>query len=166
MTRSITRGAVGIAVTALFVAGLTVAPAAADTLPATPTTPVTVSADALPAPQINGVAWSQVVVGNTVYVAGKFTTARPAGSAPGTNTVPRNNLLAYDIETGVLLPWAPSLNAQALAITASPDGTKLYVAGDFTSVDGSAYYRLASFTTATGAIVPGFRPILGSQGRA
>jgi len=166
MTRSITRGAIGLAISALFVAGLTVAPAAADTLPATPAIPVTVSADALPAPQINGVAWSQVVVGNTVYVAGKFTTARPAGSAPGTNTVPRNNLLAYDIETGVLLPWAPSLNAQALAITASPDGTRLYVAGDFTSVDGAAYYRLASFTTATGSIVPGFRPILGSQGRA
>ena len=42
----------------------------------------TVSADALPTAQIgNGVVWDQAVVGNTVYVAGSFSTARPAGSA-------------------------------------------------------------------------------------
>src|SRR4051812_13542268 len=67
--------------------------------PANPGTPVTVTADALPTTQINGVAWSQVVVGNTVYVAGKFTTARPAGAPAGTQEVARNNLLAYDIRT-------------------------------------------------------------------
>ena len=33
----------------------------------------------LPTAQINGVAWSQVVVGNTVYVGGEFTSARPPG---------------------------------------------------------------------------------------
>jgi len=145
-------------------------PAHADTAPANPAdpaTPTTISADALPTTQIDGVAWAQVVVGNTVYVAGKFTTARPAGSAPGTNTVPRNNLLAYDITTGNLITtFAPNLNAQALAITASPDGTRIYVAGDFTSIDGAGYYRLAAFNTATGKIIPTFRPIMGSQTRA
>ncbi|WP_035835664.1 LamG-like jellyroll fold domain-containing protein, partial [Cryobacterium roopkundense] len=147
-----------------------VSPARADTAPvnpADPASPLTVSADALPTTQIDGVAWSQVVVGNTVYVAGKFTTARPAGAAPGTNTVPRNNLLAYDITTGKLVDgFAPNLNAQALAVTASPDGTRIYVAGDFTSIDGAGYYRLAAFSTATGKIIPEFRPIMGSQTRA
>ncbi len=38
--------------------------------------PATVTADALPTVQINGVAWSQVTVGNTVYVTGSFTQAR------------------------------------------------------------------------------------------
>ncbi|MDQ1662757.1 MAG: hypothetical protein QOJ68_2737, partial [Blastococcus sp.] len=52
--------------------------------PADPATPTTVTADALPTVQINGVAWSQVVVGDRVYVAGKFTSARPAGAPAGT----------------------------------------------------------------------------------
>ncbi|MET4780339.1 PKD domain-containing protein [Glaciihabitans sp. UYNi722] len=135
--------------------------------PANPSTPATVSADALPTTQIDGVAWSQVVVGDTVYVAGSFTTARPAGSAPGVNTVTRNNLLAYNITTGALITsFAPSLNAQALAITASPDGSRIYVAGDFTAIDGVPYYRLAAFNTATGAVIPSFRPILSAQARS
>jgi hypothetical protein len=68
-----------------------------------------VSSDALPAPQIDGVVWDQVVIGNVVYVGGEFTTARPAGSKPGVDTVPRANILAYDLTTGVLIDsFAPS----------------------------------------------------------
>jgi len=135
--------------------------------PTNPATPPTVSADALPTVQIDGVAWAQVVVGDTVYVAGKFTTARPAGVAVGgPGTVTRNNLLAYNINTGNLITsFAPSLNAQALGITASPDGSRIYVVGDFTAVDGAGYYRIAAFSTATGQIIPSFRPILESQAR-
>jgi len=157
---------------ALAVALISFSPSAAraDTAPIDPTnpaTPPTVSADALPTTQIDGVAWAQVVVGNTVYVAGKFTTARPAGAAAGVNTVVRNNLLAYDITTGNLISgFAPSLNAQALGIAASPDGSRIYVVGDFTSVDGAPYYRIAAFSTATGKVIPAFRPILESQARA
>ena len=79
--------------------------AAADTQPVDPTdptTPVTVAADPLPTVQIDGVVWSQVVVGNTVYVGGKLhhrppgrrgrrqptrsraTTCSPTTSAPAT----------------------------------------------------------------------------------
>src|SRR3954463_16780111 len=103
--------------------------AAADSAPldpASPASPVTVTADPLPTVQIDGVAWAQVVVGNTVYVAGKFTTARPAGAAAGTNTTPRSNLLAYDVTTGNLISsFNVPLNAQALAIAASPDGSRV-----------------------------------------
>ena len=48
------------------VAAGTAAPAAADTAPSDPSLPVTASADALPTVQINGVVWSQAVVGNNV----------------------------------------------------------------------------------------------------
>ena len=170
-TSPLRRWTARIGAVALLAVGLIAAPpAAADTVPvdpSNPATPVTLAADGLPTVQIDGVVWSQVTVGNTVYVAGSFQNARPAGSAPGVNTVPRHNLLAYDIRTGVLIPgFAPDLNGQALAITASPDGTRVYVVGDFTQVNGQWRVRVAAFDTATGALVAGFRPTLASQGRA
>ena len=130
-----------VAVLAVAVGSWLLVPGAAraDSVPATPSaaTPTTVTADPLPTVQIDGVAWSQVVVGNTVYVAGSFTSARPAGAPAGVGETPRSNILAYDITTGVLVPgFAPVLNAQARVITASPDGSRLYVGGDFTRVDG------------------------------
>src|SRR3712207_2154462 len=142
-------------------------PALADTAPldpANPATPTTVTADPLPTVQINGVAWAQAVVGNTVYVAGEFTRVRPAGAAPGTQETVRNHLLAYDIRTGELIPgFAPRLNAQAVSIAATPDGSRIYVGGDFTTVDGQARGRIAAFSTATGQLVPDFRPSFNSQ---
>jgi len=144
------------------------APALADTLPIdAPNNPATVSADPLPTVQINGVAWSQVVVGNTVYVAGSFSTARPAGSAAGVNTTVRNNLLAYDITTGNLVTsFAPSLNGQARAIAASPDGTKLYVGGEFTQANGQTRSRIAAYSIPTGTLDPNFRPLAQTTVRA
>ena len=80
--------AVAMLLTVLAVAGtlfgVTAAPAAADTAPWAPGEPATVSADALPTVQINGVVWDQVIIGNRVYATGSFTQARPAGAAAGT----------------------------------------------------------------------------------
>ena len=136
--------------------------ASADTAPLDPTdpaTPVTVSADGLPTAQINGVVWSQVVVGNTVYVGGSFTKARPPGAAAGTNEVTRTNMLAYDVTTGQLVPgFAPVVNGQVRSVTATPDGSRVYIGGSFTSVDGQTRNRIAAFDTATGALVTGFAP--------
>ncbi|ROR80757.1 PKD repeat-containing protein [Plantibacter flavus] len=153
---------VGITVATVIFGMLTSAQtASADTMP-TDGTPVTASSDALPAPQINGVVWDQVAVGNTVYVAGSFTTARPAGSAAGVNTVARNNFLAYNLTTGALLPWAPSFNQQVRSLAASPDGTRLYAGGQFTTVNGANRYRLAAFDLATQTLVAGFAPSINS----
>ncbi|KQS68792.1 PKD domain-containing protein [Modestobacter sp. Leaf380] len=133
-------------------------PARADSAPVADATtgktpPTTVTADALPTAQINGVVWDQAVVGNTVYVAGRFSTARPAGAAAGTNEVSRNNLLAYDLTTGVLIgSFNPNLNAQAWSLATSPDGKTLYVGGEFTRVGTATRNRIAAFDTATGAL--------------
>ncbi|MGY1699137.1 PKD domain-containing protein [Geodermatophilus sp. SYSU D00766] len=132
--------------------------------PAAPATPATVTADALPTVQINGVVWAQAVVGNTVYVGGDFTRARPAGAAPGTLETPRSYLLAYDIRTGELISsFAPSLDGQVLAITASPDGSRIYVGGDFGRVNGQVRSRIAAFSTTTGQLVSEFRPAVSGQ---
>ncbi len=130
--------------------------AAAEPAPVQARTPGVVTADALPTAQINGVAWTQVIVGNTVYVGGQFTSARPAGSPAGQNETPRANLLAYNLTTGVLTSFAPSLNSQVKALAASPDGKTLYVGGSFTSVNGVAKNRVAAFDTATGALRTSF----------
>ena len=97
-----------------------------------------VTADGLPTVQIDGVIWSQAIVGNTVYSGGSFATARPAGRRRGRNTVTRKNLLAFDITTGNLKRSmsVPSLNAQVNAVTASPDGSRIYVGGAFTTANG------------------------------
>lgn len=148
----------GIATGILVVSiGTALAPAAsADPGPVVSRT-TGVTADALPTAQIDGVAWKQVVVGNTVYVGGRFTTARPAGAAAGVDTVPRGNLMAYDITTGkIVSSFAPSLNGQVKALAVSPDGRRLYVGGDFTTADGQNRYRLAAYDTATGALDTGF----------
>ncbi|MDN3496108.1 PKD domain-containing protein [Planococcus sp. APC 4015] len=144
----------GIAV--LLAVGLVgaVAPTArADTAPAAGVEE-TMSADVLPTAQIDGVVWTQAVTGTTVWVGGEFARARPAGAAPGTSTVPRPNLMAYDIRTGVMTAWNPGANGVIKGITPSPDGSRIYVVGGFTTIAGQSRSRIAAFDTATGALLP------------
>ncbi|HYP45294.1 MAG TPA: hypothetical protein VEQ66_08880 [Propionibacteriaceae bacterium] len=154
----------------LLIASSSTGIAAADTTPTNPTdpkTPVTVSADALPTVQVNGVVWQQAVIGNTVYAAGKFDRARPAGSAVGSNEVTRSNLLAYNLDTGTLqTTFVANLNAQAKTVTASPDGSRLYVGGDFSTVNGVPRRYLAALDPVTGAPLPDFAPSPNHQVKA
>jgi PKD repeat protein len=131
--------------------------------PAAPATaagePATVSADALPTVQINGVVWAQAIVGNTVYATGSFSKARPAGSPVGKNEVARSGILAYNITTGALITsFKHTLNAAGHSLSVSTDGKRLYVGGAFTSIDGRPHAHLAAFDTRTGALVPSFAP--------
>ena len=141
---------------AVLVGGLAAsAPASADTVPVDPTETATVSTDFLPTTQVDGVVWSQAIVGDTVYAGGSFAKARPAGAAAGVNTTTRTHLLAYSISTGVLKSsFAPTLNGQVRVTAVSPDQKRLYIGGDFTVVNGTARNRVAAFDTATGALLP------------
>ena len=129
------------------------APAAVDTPPAT------VTADALPTWQINGVVWSQAIIGDVVYVTGSFTRARPPGvAAGGAGEVVANNIFAYRLSTGARVTTfatSPGLNAQGLVIRASADGSRLWVGGDFTTVNGTARGHLAALNPADGSLVTG-----------
>ncbi|MEA5116811.1 MAG: hypothetical protein VB036_04230, partial [Propionicimonas sp.] len=118
-----------------------------------PSDPDTVTAEALPTWQLNGVVWSTVVVGNTAYATGDFTKARPPGeAATSALSVPAKNIFAFDVTTGNPVAFDHSLNAQGLVIRANESGTRLYVGGDFTEVDGVARSHIAAFDlTATGA---------------
>lgn len=127
-----------------------------------------ITADALPTVQINGVVWSTDVAGNKVYAGGSFTKARPAGAAAGVNETVRNNLVAFDITTGVMdATFAPDLNGQVLGVAVSPDKTRVYVVGDFTTANGQARRRVAAYSTATGALITSFNPVgVNSRARA
>lgn len=133
--------------------GVTQPALAAGVPPVVARTAASVSADGLPTTQVNGVVYAQVVAGNTVFAGGKFTSARPAGAAAGTNEVARANLLAFDITTGVLkTAFAPKLNGQVKAVALSTDQKTLFVVGTFTKVGTSTRNRFAAFDVATGAL--------------
>ena len=131
------------------------APAAADPAPAGAAgAPSTVSADALPTAQINGIVWDQVVVGDVVYAVGKFSAVRPAGSPAGQNESPRGNAMAYNINTGEILDWAPTTNATINTIAASADGQTLYLGGEFTTLNNQTAWRVGAVRAADGQRVP------------
>ena len=165
--QGVRRGTVLSAVVALVLLGVVAVPAQASTVTsASAVVPETVSADGLPTVQMNGVAWKQEVVGSTVFVAGNFSAARPAGSPLGTSEVPRANMLAYDVTTGVLIDsFAPVFNAEVLDLSVSPDHLTLYAAGPFTQVNGVNRYRVAAFDVASGALLP-FQPIVNASVQA
>jgi hypothetical protein len=152
------------AVAALAASGVSLTAAHADTTPIGGL-PATVSADPLPTWQLNGVVWSQAVVGNTVYVAGSFTRARPPGVAVGgAGEVVANNAFAYDITTGArVASFHPQLDAQSNFVVGSPDGSRVYFGGDFSTVDGQARSHIAAFDTATNTLSSTFKPALSSR---
>ncbi len=143
------------------------APAQADTAPPAGT-PATVSADGLPTWQVNGVVWAQEVVGNNVFVGGSFSAARPPGvAAGGAGEVAAGNFFAYDLSTGNrVASMAHSVNGQMLTVRKSPDGSRVYIGGDFTTVDGQPRNHIAAFNGTTGALITSFSPSISGQVRA
>jgi hypothetical protein len=89
-------------------------------------------------------------VGDRVYLGGNFTQV---------NGEARSHLAAVDAETGRLTGWSPSTNAtgNVFALAASPDGSRVYAGGAFTSVNGKTRKRIAAIDAATGALDPAFR---------
>lgn len=170
--KKVMRGLVALTTTAVVASTLVVAggaaSASADVLPGV--SPIeqrneaTVTADALPTVQLDsGIVWAQVMHGDVVYAGGSFTQTRPAGAAPGTNLTPRSNLLAYDVTTGELLPFAPDIQGTVKALALSPDGATLYVGGTFTKVGTTTRFNVAAFSTATGQLSQTFKPAIGGS---
>ena len=106
-------------------------------------------------------ARSSTVIGATVYVGGSFSEVfEPLSSK---NYV-RHNLFAYSEDSKRLTAFAPSINGTVWGLAHSPDGRYLYVAGNFSSVNGVARKGLARFDLTTGAVTA-FNAHLDGQGR-
>lgn len=139
------------------------------------------TAAALPTWQTNGVVYAVENVGGVVYVAGNFTAVRPPGAAPGQDEVARKNMAALDAATGELLAFSHHFSAPdfpipqdgtydktcspgskpgtytcdtVYEIRASPDGSTIYVGGDFDVVDGQPRRGLAAFSRSSGNLTP------------
>ena len=122
-----------------------------------------VTADALPTVQIDGVVWDQAIVGDTVYAGGQFANARPGrrrrGDQPHAAGQPA--LLQHPHRRP-----QPRLRAQRSTWPASgpwrvsPDKSRLYVVGSFTTVNGQSRSRVAAFNvTSDGSLVATFKPM-------
>ena len=191
LSRSVV-GALAAALVAPLLGTAVAAPAGA----ASPRTPALGStapqaADLAPMVQTDGIVYGVEIVGDQVWAVGDFDRARPAGvPRGGAGEVERHGLLVADVRTGQLLPTRHDLTGTpftstenpgkycssvgtdrwlcdaAFRIEASPDGSRVYVGGDFTAVGGQSRSRLAAFDTASGALVAGFRPAFSSRVRA
>lgn len=126
--------------------------------PVSPRTASVVTADALPTAQINGVVWTQAIAGDQLFAGGEFSSARPAGSALGSNEQARWNLASVNLRTGALNRFAPRLNGPVRALALSPDKTLLYVGGGFTKVGTTTRNRFAVFRVADGTLHPAKMP--------
>ena len=128
-------------------------PAQAAVPPVSARTGSVVMADGLPTVQINGVVWTQLVVGDRVFAAGEFSRARPAGAAPGTQERTRWNLISYNLHTGALNTFAPQFNGPVRALAVSESGKSLHVGGSFTKVGPYTRNRFASFRISDGQLL-------------
>ena len=103
-------------------------------------------------------------IGGTVYVAGTFTGIRPTRT--GTVTT-RGYLAAFDAVTGApVLGFAPVLDGTVHALEPSADGTRLYIAGAFTTLNGATRGRLAAINPTTGATIANAMPNVGGTVRS
>lgn len=124
----------------LITSVLTIAEAAADLSPNADTAPW-VTDDQV---------WAITQVGDTIFVGGMFSAVAPSNAAPFTS---RPFLAAFDAETGDFLPgFAPTLDGDVRALASSGDGSRLYVAGEFSTVNGQNRPGIVSLDPATGEI--------------
>jgi large repetitive protein len=108
--------------------------------------------------QTNDTVWKLAYGGGAIYALGEFTAVRPSGAAAGTSETARQYLAAFNSSTGALLPFNHTFNVRPTSVATSPDGSRVYVGGSFTQVDGRTVNRLAAFNTSTGALITTFNP--------
>lgn len=95
---------------------------------------------------IKSEVWAMEQIGNVLYVGGRFTDV-----TNGPSTTPQPFLAAFDATTGAHLPgFTPQLDNAVYALEAAPDGSRLFVGGVFTQVNGQTTKGLVALDPNTG----------------
>ena len=125
----------------------------------------------------NGYVYATAQWGNVLFIGGSFSQVRSNPPAtPGGTIEYVSNLAAIDMTTGVAIPtfhldvvesdFVPTNKhgVRSLAVV----GDKLYVGGQFTSIDGQPHYNLGAIdldpTYLTGTVDASFNPVVGVPG--
>ncbi len=109
--------------------------------------------------QAHGRVLAMAHYGNILYIGGRFDRIQ---SAKSDIKIPADNLAAIDLTTGEPVPgFAASVTMtahkpQVDALAVSADGTRLFVGGKFSTVDGQPQSFFATLSAATGALDPTF----------
>jgi hypothetical protein len=108
----------------------------------------------------NGQVYAIAQAGNVVYLGGKFTSIRacpPGTSCPG-NVVSVLRVAAMDATTGeAIRTFKPQIGAKgdgSIVYALAVIGSKLFIGGKFTSVNGAPRLNLAAVDLVTGALDP------------
>ena len=90
-------------------------------------------------PGVDGRVWSILRIGDTIYLGGQFkNVVMPDGSL-----VPRSDLAAFGVD-GSLKNWAPAVGGSGLVFALATDGSRIFVAGDYTSIGGATRESLSA----------------------
>ncbi len=155
------RSAAGSVVATVVVAALATVGAAHPAL-GTGSPPVAQTTTPGPAPSaaspqvVDGQVKTFARVGSTIVAGGTFTRVQNPGSS---TVLTRNRVAAFNETTGVVsTSFAPNLNGTVYATLAGPTAGTVYVAGDFTTLNGTAVPRVVLLNATTGARVAAFNP--------
>ena len=97
-------------------------------------------------PRPQSQVYGMQLAGDRLYLGGVFTNVGGVG---------RNRIAMVNKDTGVLDPtFNPNANAAVRTFAISPDNTRLYVGGQFTSIAGVAQAELVALDPATGTRQP------------
>lgn len=104
---------------------------------------------------LDGEVTKIVQVGDTMVAGGLFTTV--ADPMNGTRHA-RQNLVAFDAVTGLVsATFNPTVDGQVQQLLPGPVPGTVYVAGDFTKINGKGPNHVQLLSVATGQAVPTFR---------
>ena len=99
-------------------------------------------------PRIRTEVWAIEQIGDRIYVGGRFQEV-----TDGAVSIDQPYLAAFHVTTGQYIDtFTPDLNGVVHALAASPDGSKLFVGGEFTTVNGQAIDALVALNATTGAV--------------
>jgi hypothetical protein len=103
--------------------------------------------------------WNPVASDRVLALAGSGGAMFVGGELTSVNGGVRTNVAALDATTGQIDPsFNATVDDEVLDIAVAPSGTRLLLAGHFTTVGGKKHNRMAAVNLATGAVDQAFKP--------